>query len=638
MTLLRKAALAYAKRGWPIFPCRSDKTPYTIHGVLDATTNIDQIEDWWDKWPKANVALDVAGAGMMVIDLDPGHSMEELEDNVGPIPKTRLRASTPRGGSHLFLSIDDGEIVSPSASKLAAQVDIRSFNSYVLLAPSKTADGNYTWEEEGKPAFRTDELLRACNTGREKHKDRDEWVIKPDLPENVALASEWLKDSAKIATKGQGGDNMTYATAAHMKSFGMSEAMAFDLMWEHWCPRCSPPWPNDMVDNLEQKIVNAYSYNTSPPGNITPAYTVARHAALFKPIVKKQGKKGHEWTSGRFRIVDRSAMGEIKPPSWLIEDFLPDNSYTIMFGAPGTFKTFIALDIALSIATGFGMGDECVWPDIVTSGPVLYAAGEGRANINSRITAWEKTHFLGVEVSGFHLADPVPMITEEIEPFLDIALDASPKGYRLVVLDTVGRAMQGTNENAQENASAFTHMVEVIQKELSCSVLCLHHTGLKEGDRARGSSVFGADADTMLRLERQDKEYTVALTMTKQKDAQEWSKPKFIKLTEISISEDNETLVAMKATKQDLPKKPEKNKIDTTVLDVIEDVLLDILENNKLEKHTQTALSDAIACDNRIDVASQQLRKTHLRSIRENNNRAAAKCYDPVTKKWRYQD
>jgi len=39
------AALAYAKMGWPIFPVRADKTPYTKNGVMDATTNIDKIKE-----------------------------------------------------------------------------------------------------------------------------------------------------------------------------------------------------------------------------------------------------------------------------------------------------------------------------------------------------------------------------------------------------------------------------------------------------------------------------------------------------------------------------------------------------------------------------------------------------------------
>ncbi len=165
MAKMKDAALAYAAKGWPIFPANAQKAPYTENGVLDATTNPQKIEEMWARWPNANIALDVGGASMMVLDLDPGHSMEELEKNVGPVPVTQLRARTPREGKHLYLAIGEREVVAPSASKLAPHVDVRSFHSYVLLPPSATADGAYAWEDERKPAYRTDEILRLDNSG-----------------------------------------------------------------------------------------------------------------------------------------------------------------------------------------------------------------------------------------------------------------------------------------------------------------------------------------------------------------------------------------------------------------------------------------------------------------------------------------
>ena len=528
------AALAYAEKGWPIFPVGKDKRPLTKNGVLDATTDARQIESWWKRWPEANVALDVGGAGMMALDLDPGHDLRKLKDAVGSLPDTLLRARTPRGGTHLYYALAEGEVVAASASKLAPHVDVRSFHSYVLLPPSKTKDGTYTWEGEGRPAYRTDEMFRVANSARQKHEDRDNWLIDADLPENVALAVAWLRDEAKIAVDGQGGDHCAYATAAYLKSLAISEDKAVELILEHWNPRCIPSWSEDQLGHLEQKVKNAYAYNTSPPGNLTKGFRRAVLAKGFKPV-QFDLEHGHEWKVGRFRFVNREGMSSIRPPEWLIENFLPQESYAILFGAPGTFKTFLALDIALSIAVGVGMGEDICWPAIANTGPVLFAAGEGRGNITVRVKAWEKTHFGGNEVENFRLADPVPLVSEELKPFIEGALAASPDGYKLVVLDTIGRAMQGSNENAQEHASNFTRMVERIQHELGATVLALHHTGFQDQHRARGSSVFGADADTIIRADKQGKNYLVSLTMTKQKDAPEWPKKRFIKLNEVSL-------------------------------------------------------------------------------------------------------
>ena len=551
---LLEAALTYAKRGWPVFPCNSAKAPYTKNGVVDATTDAAVITAWWATWPMANIGFDVGGAGMMVVDIDaykPGFDKAALD--ALNLPATHLRAKSPRGGEHLFYELARGEIVSNDATgKLAPGVDVRSFHGYVLLAPSATADGSYEWLEQGKPSYRTDEMVRLANSHREKSGDRDNWSIEPDLPENVASAVEWLKTKAKVSVEGQGGDSMAYATAAHLKSFGISQALAFDLMWEHWNPRCVPPWHVDEVEHLEQKVINGYSYNTSPPGNITLAYKQAKTKELFKPI-EEELPSGRQVTAGRFRIVDRDGMAHIKPPTWLVRNCLVQQGYAVLGGAPGTFKTFVGLDLALSVAACFLPDDAAWFNSIVEPGRVLFVAGEGRAQISNRVSAWEKTHWGGHKVMDFALADPVPNIATvaDADAFIKAALALSPEGYKLLVLDTVGRAMQGVNENAQEHASNFTKFVERLQRELGAAVLALHHTGHEETTRVRGSSVFGADADTIIMLERTDKNYLVSLKMTKQKDAAEWEKPMVIKLEEIHLSSELTSLVAVAPTKDE---------------------------------------------------------------------------------------
>lgn len=655
LTTLKKAALAYAARGWPIFPVRSDKTPYTKNGVLDATTNPEQIEIWWNMWPDANIGLDVGGAGMMVLDLDPGYSMEELEKNVGKIPETKLWATTPRGGQHLFFRLGEGEVVAPSASRLAAHVDVRSHNSYVLLAPSKTKDGSYEWGGEGKPHYRTDEMLRLANTGREKHKDRDEWKIEPDLPENIASAIKWLKTDAKIAIEGQGGDSMAYKTAAHMKSFGISEELAFDLMWQYWNPRCSPPWTADNIEHLRRKVRNGHQYNTSPPGNVTPAYHAAKIASLFTPVghTPKGGMSptgrhelasgGYEWKDGRFRIVDRQGMASIKPPSWLITDLMQHDTYVMLFGNRSTFKTFLALDIALSIATGgIGLSDDNPWPEVQSQGPVLFAVGEGRSGISARVRAWEKRHYFGREVDAFRLGDPVPRVSEslELETFIENARDASPTGkYELVVLDTVGKAMQGLNENAQEHASAFTETVDCIRKELGCTVLALHHTGHGDQTRARGSSVFGADVDTEIRLDREGEKNIVSLTMTKQKDAPEWKKKKYIKLEKIILSLDPliDSLVAVsgKDIAAKAEKKEEQQTEDTGILQaIVEEAIIKHLKGLPGRQLSNQGLAEAVATMKGVNCGEKQLLDNYLKRARQNNGGPAHHLYHKDDGRW----
>lgn len=650
---LLDAALYYATElHWPVFPCRADKSPCTPSGVLDATTDPRKIREWWSTWPRANIGLDVAGAGMMVLDLDPGHNLKELERNVGPIPKTHLKQKTPRGGEHWFFEIAEGEIVSPSASKLAPSVDVRSFHSYVLLAPSRTSDGVYEFSESAKPAFRTDEMVRVANSYREKHRDRDHWLIEPDLPENVASAIKWLKEDAKIAVEGHGGDAMAYATAAHLKSFGISEELAFDLMWEHWNPRCSPPWSSDEIDHLEAKVRNGYSYNTSPPGNITPAYRVAKDRSLFQ-AVQEDRDVGREATAGRFRIVDRAALKYVEPPTWLVHDLLPKGGYGLLIAPRSSFKTFVALDVALSIASGVAFPWPGMWGDVV-KGNVLFAAGEGRPGLNQRIEGWEKHYHGGKDVDGFYMIDPVPRVTENVDPFINAAMAMCPEGYSLTVLDTVGRSMQGVNENAQEHASAFTALVERIQRDLGGAVLALHHTGHGENGRARGSSVFEADADTIVRLERTGN-FAAKLTMTKQKDAPEWDKPRALVMETVKLGKRSETLVctpgavekpqgpspseAAPASVNVNVKQKAPDKLADAMIFLLDKALADVLQSNPSRRWSQAEIAEAVAAREGVDLSSVRLRKSYLVTLRETKGTIAHRCYDPLIagpKKWRW--
>lgn len=64
-------ALAYARHGWLVFPCRSgSKEPATRHGFHDATTHDDQIRAWWNRQPTANIGIATGQPGPDVLDID----------------------------------------------------------------------------------------------------------------------------------------------------------------------------------------------------------------------------------------------------------------------------------------------------------------------------------------------------------------------------------------------------------------------------------------------------------------------------------------------------------------------------------------------------------------------------------------
>jgi hypothetical protein len=626
------AALSYAKRGWPVFPCRPDKQPYTTHGVLDATLDSKQIQQWWAKWPRANPAINVGEAGMVVLDFDPGHDKKRLEALLGePIKETGLTQRTPRGGSHYFylLAGKDDVISNTAGDKLSGHIDVRSFHGYVLLPPSRTADGKYAWELQGKPAVRQDRLKELANSYRAKSSDRDNWIIEPDLPEHVNKATNWLLHEAQLAIQGHGGDNCAYRTATMMKSFGISEAMAFDLMWEHWNDRCSPPWS---ADELEIKIKNGYSYNTSAPGNCTDAYHAAKLAAGFERV-ERSLPSGREFTKGRFRFVNREGMEHIKPAQWLVEGVLPEDGYAIMFGDPSSLKSFLAIDLALSVACGYPI--DGLWSDrIIEPGPVLIAIGEGRPNFRERIRAWETKHWNGQRCPNIVLADPVPPVSDKAAwtAFCDGALAMHPGGYRLKVIDTIGRAMQGLNVNSQEHASKFTALQEHLTSKLGGATLALHHSGHEHKDREAGSYELRGACDTSLQIERAGKELAVTVTMRKQKDAPEWDKPLRIAFEEINLGEGKKslTVVAKAPPKPQISEKQEEQSAIevSAVYELLDHVVARVLSRFRERDFSQAELADLVAGEEDIHIGSKSLQNRYMTALRERKDLRSRMFYD----------
>jgi len=142
---LLAAALRYAARGFPVFPCRPrGKEPLTQHGVKDATTDPEIINAWWQRWPDANVAVATgARSGLVALDVDPRNggdvSLELLEHEHGPLPDT-VEQHTPGGGYHKLFQHPGGTIKN-STGVIGAGLAIKADGGYILAEPSVGANG-----------------------------------------------------------------------------------------------------------------------------------------------------------------------------------------------------------------------------------------------------------------------------------------------------------------------------------------------------------------------------------------------------------------------------------------------------------------------------------------------------------------
>jgi hypothetical protein len=147
--LLLRAALAYAGRGVPVFPCEPGaKRPLTRNGHWDATTDRRAIERWWRRQPSANIGLPTGKQSAIVVldvDADDGgpESLAKLEREGAPVPKT-AKTRTGGGGVHIFFRYPRGTEIRTSAGLLGPGLDVRGEGGYVVVPPSRTR-GPYEW-------------------------------------------------------------------------------------------------------------------------------------------------------------------------------------------------------------------------------------------------------------------------------------------------------------------------------------------------------------------------------------------------------------------------------------------------------------------------------------------------------------
>jgi hypothetical protein len=156
---LMEAALRYARYGIPIFPvwnptenggCACPKGldcshpakhpigPLVPHGLHDATTDLDQIREWWGQCPEANIGMPTgAWSGVVVLDVDPENggfeSFSALVRRYDVLPWTRV---VHTGGELAFYFEHPGIHTRSSVGKMGPGLDFHGDGGSVLLPPS----------------------------------------------------------------------------------------------------------------------------------------------------------------------------------------------------------------------------------------------------------------------------------------------------------------------------------------------------------------------------------------------------------------------------------------------------------------------------------------------------------------------
>lgn len=140
---LAAAARSLAAAGVPVFPCESDgKRPLTRRGFLDATSDPEQVAQWWSRTPEANIGLATgAPSGVVVVDVDvhgpvDGRVAWRRASSEGLVDGAGLLVRTPTGGAHAYFPATSGT-EQRSWQAANAGVDFRGDGGYIIAPPSR---------------------------------------------------------------------------------------------------------------------------------------------------------------------------------------------------------------------------------------------------------------------------------------------------------------------------------------------------------------------------------------------------------------------------------------------------------------------------------------------------------------------
>jgi hypothetical protein len=186
---------------------------------------------------------------------------------------------------------------------------------------------------------------------------------------------------------------------------------------------------------------------------------------------------------------------ELLKSSWRINGVLPDDArLTVIYGMPKSYKSFVSLDMALSVATGADYHDKKV-----KQGSVLYIAAEGQKGVSKRIKGWLQSR--GVKrLEKFYLfIKPVAINDNKACNELIEMINLLPERPELVFIDTLNRSLNG-NENG-DDMTAFVSGVTEIAVETQAQVIVIHHTP-KNGEGMRGHSSLHGAVDYSYKVEK----------------------------------------------------------------------------------------------------------------------------------------
>ncbi|KGE04366.1 AAA family ATPase [Pseudohaliea rubra] len=278
------------------------------------------------------------------------------------------------------------------------------------------------------------------------------------------LLLDWSKGSDKHWESEGGAEEAETALQHVLSSFDPSRGISIGTLFHH-----------------------ARENGWQPPGS-----------AESQPMLATQTQR-EEKPSERFQLLTPEQLRALPPMDWLVKGLLPSQGVAAIYGAPGSGKTFVALDLALTLSEGVGNWFELKCKQAF----VTYIALEGHAGIAKRVAAWA-SHNNNAPVEARFVLSALDLRRPEHVSALVDAIPQSEGVPAAIFIDTLNQAAPGADENSSSDMGLLMAAANRISRDIGALVILVHHTG-KDADRGlRGHSSMNAAVDTAILVEKKN--------------------------------------------------------------------------------------------------------------------------------------
>ncbi len=557
MTAKKLSALAYAELGWSVLRIEPrGKIPNVGKAWrTKATTHTETIEEWWSGHHTDDEIGILTGAdsGIWVLDVDVAggkqgaETLRALQAEHGKLPVTPT-AITGSGGLHFVFAWDPKRpVTNGMASRLGPGLDIRGEGGQIVASPSVHPNGNqYRWRQGRNPwttepaqapdwlygYLEAPERATAGSPGPSANGDSPADHVRARSWDELLSAEGWTfhhadgddqhwtrpgkakKDGSSAVTHGEDGPLVVFST----------EATAG--LWNIGVPTADGGAVS--VTKFDFLAATRYSGDRSAAASAVrsemPKIDLAPDARVVNEVPSVEAEM--RWAESRVLSIDQVLA--IEPPEPMVGDWLDVGMLATMPGKYGSLKSFLAMSMCFSVATG----RPWLGQKIHHQGPVLYCSLEGAYTLPARYQGWLEDNRVMVPPGNFHTwASSLNLLDDdEMKRFIGWLGEVQPL---LVVIDTYSRATPGADENAKPDVSKAIRAFEKMRAATGGTILTTHHTGHNASGRGRGFSGLEDDIDVVLPVLGQWKDGPVQLTSAKQK-ARENPEPIWVGLDKTS--------------------------------------------------------------------------------------------------------